>query len=278
MNKIKKIVILLMSITAMTFMIGICSYAETNDTGATKEEMLQYMKEIGTCQEYLDIIPDEKLAELYDRFKDKNVKFSGFSSEIYTFNCGDSQAEIVPYGQISDSKLQLSVATYENYDEDSKYVYALEVETCAKWLSFPLVRFTDSMTFNWDQSLFTMQGFYGESGFIRASGEYYQIDFVSSPAHAETGGVGWSLKTAPPSSVSLINPSILTSSILLMPKIAYTPASHLRTQMFFEYAHQTISSNISFSTHTIIDGSIGVGFSGGSYDTMSKVYNYRWYN
>ena len=51
----------------------------------------------------------------------------------------------------------------------------------------------------------------------------------------------------------------------------------LKEQLFFEYAHQTVGLSISMgaSIGHPISGSVGIGFTGGSYDSRGFAKNYH---
>lgn len=253
----------------------VSAFAETNgNDDVSKETMIQYMKNIGTPQEFLDSITDHKLHELYYRFQDKNMKFGGTQTEIVTIPNTNSSDGVQPYGGIPDSKLELSVTTFDECT-DSNLVVGVAVEAFFKWLSSPILQLTDAMTLNWNGELLSMQGFFAESGYI-LEGLWVPIQSISNYSTAQKGGVGCYLSIAQREEISG-DPTQGTMSVYLVPRKAYYYHDILKEQLFFEYAHQTVGLSISMgaSIGHPISGSVGIGFTGGSYDSRGFAKNYH---
>ena len=275
MKIFKKIITFLLAFSLMVSFPLVSAFAETNgNDDVSKETIIQYMKNIGTPQEFLDSITDHKLHELYYRFQDKNMKFGETQTEIVTIPNTNSSDGVQPYGGIPDSKLELSVTTFDECT-DSNLVVGVAVEASFKWLSSPILQLTDAMTLNWNGELLSMQGFFAESGYI-LEGLWVPIQSISNYSTAQKGGVGCYLSIAQREEISG-DPTQGTMSVYLVPRKSYYYHDILKEQLFFEYAHQTVGLSISMgaSIGHPISGSVGIGFTGGSYDSRGFAKNYH---
>lgn len=258
-NRIKKIILLMTA--SMVFITMSGTSISAAEPSPTLQEMKDYLLSIGTEQDFLNDISENRIENLYWMFVGKEVTFLDYETEIVEIQ------EVNPNlrGQISTSKLKLGVGVYEF--TSNGYITGLNVSTSYEWLSDPILHWTDAHTFTFDGTKFKVEGMYAESGYFM-SNQWLSVDYVDTPATAADGGLGWYLSIAKGDL-----PNSLTNSggadIYLIPRNGSSSKTQLSSSMYYTYAHQIAGTSISLSTS---GGSVSI--SGGSYDYQTKIYNY----
>lgn len=258
-NRIKKIVLLMTASIVFIAMSG--TSVSAAELSPSLQEMKDYLLSIGTEQEFLNDISENRIETLYWMCVGKEVTFLKYETEIVEIQEANPNLR----GQISTSKLKLGIGVYE-FTSDG-YITGLNVSTYYEWLSNPILHWTDAHTFTFDGTKFKIGGMYAESGYD-ISGQWLSVDYIDTPATAADGGLGWFLSIAKGDlSNSLTNRG--GADIYLIPRSENSSKTQLSSSMYYTYAHQIAGTSISLSTS---GGSVSI--SGGSYDYQTKIYNY----
>ena len=265
-KSIEKIILCVLASMMVIVMTGNSAFAagtSETETPPTLQEMRSYLLSIGTEEEFLNDIDENRIEKLYWTCVGKEVSFVGYEKEIVEIQDGDPRLR----GQIATSKLQLGMAVYEFTANGGTIVTGLNVSTSYKWLSDPFLHWTDAHTFNFDGSKFKIGGIYAESGY-QVEKLWLRVDSVDAPAKAVDGGIGWYLSIAKGDlSNSYTNSG--GAEIYPIPRSGSETKASLSSSMYYGYAHQTALGSISFNV-----SGIGVSFGNGSYDYQTKIYNY----
>lgn len=268
---IKKISMLLAILLAFVSNGYVTKAAEVNSEYYMQ---LEYLREVGTPNELLLDFSPARVAQLYNTLyehNEKRVVFSGYDSEIYKITENNENAR---GGNISTSDLKLTVATYEFIDENDK-VIGMNAALTYEWLTNPIFHLTDAMIFTWDGTLFYDEGMYAQSCYDHPTYGVVSMDYVDSPAKAQSGSMGWYLSTAKPKGVSSYNYG--GADICLMARNPFDTDTQLRSKMYFTYAHQIAGASISLgiSSGSTPSVSAGVSVTAGDYHEQTYSYTYR---
>lgn len=248
----------------MTLVLVVPISANAKETQSISDDsMREYLISLGCPEEYVETLSTDKMANMYEILKSGNYEFSGWEQEVLEIQEENPNAR----GNIPTSKLQLTIATFDN-THDGNIVNDVYVSLGYLWIQPPLATFTDALTFNWDGSLFSLNGFYamntGKNGGV--------VDSISAPAKSANGGVGWYSRMADPNfGIVGVNGG---AELRLVPKKTITMNSNLNSDMHLNYAHSTLGVTLSFG----IDGdgaSAGVDIVSGVYDELATYYVYH---
>jgi len=174
---------------------SISAYAQdTNQVDVLSVEK-EYLKSLGVTQDYLDLIPEEKIHAMYERYfsqtrsnNDITYEWGGYETfvkDIIDINPDNPSTR----GTISTAKLQLTIA-YMNEVYGTE-IRGITVEISYKWLSIPIFLDEDAITVNWDSTLFNSDGFYSDMGGEFISDRYVSFKYISQPNKMGSGGLGW---------------------------------------------------------------------------------------
>ena len=261
---IKKVLAFLMIIILSATGIStktLAAESSLSKASPTIDEMKKYLLDIGTEQEFLDDISENRIKKLYQLCFGKEVTCLGYKTQIVEIQEENPKMR----NQILTSELKLGINIYE-FTSNGK-ITALNVSTSYEWLSDPILHWTDAHTFTFDGTKFKIGGIYAESGY-QISGQWFPVATIDAPATAADGGLGWYLSTAK----GTFPNSALNSGgaeIYLIPRNGSTTKDQLSSSMYYTYAHQLIGTSISLSPS---GGSVSI--SGGSYEYQTKIYNY----
>lgn len=259
-NKTNKILSCLMIISIL---LGMTNFTVEAKELTTVEEMKAYLIDIGSEPDLLNLMSEDRIENLYSRCIGKEVNFIDYDTEIFDIIEGNPRQK----GQISTSKLELSIGVYE-VKEDG-IIYEMIVSTGYRWLSSPLLKMTDAHTFTFDGEKFKCEGIYAESGYTLSIDQWYAVDSVDAPATAADGGLGWYLKTALPSPFSAKSFNYGGGEFYLLPRDEGATYAQLSSSMYYTYAHQIVGHSISLTNE---HGTVSIA--SGSYDYQTKIYNY----
>lgn len=230
------------------------------------EEKVKFLESIGTPKNVIETYNSTQIERTYKNLFGKNAHFAGAESKIIEVKDETSSLR----GNISTSKLKLSVGVYDMVDEATGEVFEINVSVGYEWLSEPIWQSNDALTFSWDKDLFYDEGFYHES-LCSINGWIHTIEYITTPALASEGGFGWYSKLG----IHLDDASIYKhfggGDIRLIPKRSYKESTDLNSKMYFQYAHQIAGVGISFG----ITGDLGVSINGGNYDEQALSYTYH---
>lgn len=236
--------------------------AEGSQT-VSNDSMRKYLVTLGCPNEYVDTLSDDRVSNMYNILISGNYEFSGLKQEIVEVQDGNPNAR----GNISTSKLKLSIATFD-YVDSSNNVQEVYVSLGYYWLQEPIVTATDAITFNWDGTLFALNGFYA----INTSDEKLPVDYVDAPAKSANGGIGWYSKMKDPYLGMVgINGG---ADLLLIPKKTIGANSNLNSDMHLNYAHATLGFSLSFGIDSS-GPSVGISVVSGTYDEQALTYIYH---
>lgn len=156
-----------------------------------------YLENIGFPQSY---IKERSKLEIDSLYADLYGTDSWLISLEYSklTETPETDSGIVPYGNISSSVMEFSVAVVQTINSNTHQVVSAMVYANWQWKSGrPNIKRTDAISVNWDPSLFvlksgsfssTIQDKYGDGAM-----EYTLIDKITSPDTATQGGVGVSV-------------------------------------------------------------------------------------
>lgn len=239
----------------------LASEQPTLEKSPTLEEMKNYLLSIGTEQEFLNDITDNRIEKIYEICKGKDVRFAGYETEIVEIQGGDPRLR----NQIATNELKLGVGVYE-FTSGGK-ITGLNVSTTYQWLKDTFFHRTDAHTLNFDGEKFKFGGIYAESGYTM-SNQFLHIDSVDAPATAADGGIGWYLSIAKGNlPKSLLNHG--GADIYLIPRNGSATKAQLSSSIYYKYAHCRFAGSLSFG----VSGP-SITIASGSYDSQTKVYNY----
>lgn len=111
-KSIEKIILCVLASMMVIVMTGNSAFAagtSETETPPTLQEMRSYLLSIGTEEEFLNDIDENRIEKLYWTCVGKEVSFVGYEKEIVEIQDGDPRLR----GQIATSKLQLGMAVYE---------------------------------------------------------------------------------------------------------------------------------------------------------------------
>lgn len=262
MSKKRILAMLLSFVMMLSLCIPVSVSAEESNT-VTEDSMRDYLITVGCPEEYVDTLPAEKIANMFQILQSGNYVFSGWKEEVLEVQEENQDAR----GNIPTSKLQLTIATFDN-THDGNIVNDVYVSLGYRWLQTPFACYTDALTFNWDGSLFSLNGFYalntGSNGAVVSS--------ITAPAKSANGGIGWYSLMADYNFGTIGTNG--GAELRLVPKRTITMNSNLNSDMHLNYAHSTLGLSLSFG----IDGSgasAGVSIVDGVYDELATYYVYH---
>ena len=262
-NSGSKFLSIISAVLTLILTISIPSNAADNTSPVTYKEKIAYLKSIGTTDEAIEEYNPYQIDSLYNSLIGKDARFSGLESKIVDIIDNNS----ITKGNISTSQLKLTVGTYDMLQNGK--VNNVNVSIGYEWLKEPILVLTDALTFTWDNSLFYDQGFYAES-VCNVDGEVHPIEFISAPATAQAGGLGWYSKLSLPHHGNTYK-HYGGAEFLLGVRKPFSASADLNSKMYLTYAHQLIGAGISLG----FPGSVGVTITGGSYDQQAHSYTYH---
>lgn len=225
--------------------------------------MREYLVTLGCPEEYVDTLSDEKVSNMYNILICGNYEFSGLKQEVVELQDGNANAR----GNIPTSKLRLTIATFDNVNSLNN-VQEVYVSLGYYWLQEPIVTATDALTFNWDGTLFSLNGFYA----MNTSAQNLPVDSIDTPAKSASGGIGWYSRMKDPYLGMVgINGG---AELLLIPKQTIKANSNLNSDMHLNYAHATVGLSLSFGISSS-GPSAGVSVVSGVYDEQATYYIYH---
>lgn len=236
-----------------------------SETPAVSDEAIKdYLITLGTPEEYIATLSSEKLNSMYSVLQSGNYVFSDWEQKVVEIEDSVPQMR----GNISTSKLQLIISTYDKVVDG--VVDQVYVSLGFRWLQTPIMLETDALTFNWDGSLFSINGFYSIN--TSEAPNHPVVDYVEVPAKSANGGVGWYMRLSD-KNFGYVGTNG-GAELLLIPKRTIGASENLNSDMHFNYAHSTVGLNLSFG----VSGSglsAGVSINSGVYDEQALYYVYH---
>jgi len=253
------LIIVIMIFSLFYFHVSI----EENDI---PEDVIQYLLSIGTEQEFLDMISNERIQQLYLRLVDSDYEVNFVD---YQFEAIETDSE--PSGRNPINSLQITVGVFEFISNGR--IQAVQISISYRWNAPPISMpgfGTDAHTFTFDPNLFMIGEIFAESGFTRSE-LWHSIDYVDVPAFAADGGLGWFLKRQVTDGVTN-QPGgnfVGGADILLIPRNVNATRESLNSQMFYTYAQQRAGTRITLGVNES-----PIWIIGGSFNYQTKIINY----
>lgn len=262
MKKKVQIFLVLALLLSLSFSSMQAITVSANDT--TSSDAISFLEEIGAPDDFIQVLPEEQREYLYNRYKSQaeNLQFGNYTSEVVEIK--DNNDNVQTRGQISTSKLRLTIDTINLVDSNNK-VGTVYADACYEWLEDPILHWTDAHTFNFDSSLFYVTELYGFSMYKLGEGGAI-VDEVTTPAAASDGGIGWYLSIARGS--QNVGNNFGGGSIVLKPNSKFTVGTK-QCNMYYTYGHQIVGASISLSP-----SGPSVNISSGSYDYQTVIHRY----
>lgn len=155
----------------------------------TRMEKEDFLKGMGVEQEYLELVDDEKINSMYEKYYQNSLngmKYEWAGYEVFEKDIVDDQS--TQERDISNSKLQLTVG-YMNQLSGTN-IQNVIMEVGYRWLIAPQVRGEDAIAINWESSVLQADGFYAEMG-GDYNGSYVSFLYTETPKEKGAGGIGW---------------------------------------------------------------------------------------
>lgn len=146
----------------------------------------------GFSSNYLDSLSPEMLMRLYDKIDNNDIK--NISAKTVYLTESETGLGAQPYGDISPNSLSLSIVSGEICRKDTNIITGVLVLIEWVWLNGkPTMRKTDSISVNWDSSLFYLSsdGFCSQDKWRLVGIDSWVISKeYTGPAEANQGGIG----------------------------------------------------------------------------------------
>ncbi len=188
----KKIVITLFTVVSLfVFMFGTVGMASASEINV--QEMKDSLAAEGLSMGYLQSLTDSHIAMLYrDSYE---YDFSYEEKTVFMDENTDdniSSSEVTPLGHIDESMFKLKISRVTYLDVNNR-VSKVNIVINYEWLKDPMIKKTDGISVNWDNSLFTFQAdsFYSYDILVLA-GESKKRNENTVPDLAQQGGIGYS--------------------------------------------------------------------------------------
>ncbi len=159
------------------------------DTYSEEESVYEYLRSIGTSEEFLNNTPYEELKFL----KEKMVN----SGKFYEFI--NNENEIGLFSNIPSSDMTLTIDAYLVRNQPGAKVDEVLVINSFKWLgSKPTIHSKDAIAINWDSNIFAFQsGSFSHHTYAKApsTGTEVKMEEFFLPAKSTQGGLGFFVST-----------------------------------------------------------------------------------
>ena len=192
MEMMKKVVAVILSLILVVSTVSFASAGELTDVKTA------FLLEKGIPREFIDLLSEEEVSELYEKYQSGSVIFGGIEKETFSF---DESTGGMQRGTISSADMTMYVMQNINISSAStKKIGSVDIEFVWEWdTNEPTVKGTDALAANWDPDVFS----YDPNSMI-CYNKYERVNVpvgeVASPIIHETvretsaaddGGIGW---------------------------------------------------------------------------------------
>lgn len=188
---------LISSVLCIILVLSTVTFASAEGSGDVKR---MFLLEKGIPQEYLNVLDEGELSELYEKYQNENVFFGGFEKETLTF---DESTGSMQRGTISNADMTMYIMKTVNVSSTTtKKISSVDVDFTWEWdTGAPAIRGTDAIAANWDGDVFSYK-----PASMRCEAKYREVSppigemaypttyqTVTSLSAANQGGIGWDI-------------------------------------------------------------------------------------
>ncbi len=252
----KKNVIKIIAATLTLFLL--CSNdikAETQEEYITIEEKKEYLCEKGLEKDILNGMREEAVNKVYESVIKKGDVTIDAKVESVEKVFVDQTIDKQTRGAIPESQLRITTTLMNYADTKYQYIQGCDLIIDYLWVVSPGATGNDVITLNWNSSVLSLSDYGGPlsahnyvTNMSTGSQDFY--NFISTPAHSNSAGIGWYAQLRSPN----ISPKIQINPggwafVSFEPSYMFYVNDNVVTDLRLEYVHENMPgiSSISFS-------------------------------
>ncbi|MDY4206892.1 MAG: hypothetical protein SOX85_05230 [Lachnospiraceae bacterium] len=238
----------------------------------------EYLCEKGLEKDILNGMREEAVNKVYESVIKKGDVTIDAKVESVEKVFVDQTIDKQTRGAIPESQLRITTTLMNYADTKYQYIQGCDLIIDYLWVVSPGATGNDVITLNWNSSVFSLSDYGGPlnaynyvTNMSTGSQDFY--NFISTPAHSNSAGIGWYAQLQSPN----ISPKIQINPggwafVSFEPSYMFHVNDNVVTDLRLEYVHENMPgiSSISFSYE---GASISAG--GNFTDSLSKITTYR---